>query len=116
MAVRRGQWQKNGKNINACEVWIWRKMQRISWTEKKTNENVRMEIGIEEDETLQQTAIRRKLGCFWTCYEIRWIGKRNYAGMRREKEEERAKKEKTGMKLAELYRRRDEGKETTEKA
>jgi len=36
--------------------------------------------------------------------------------MRREKEEERAKKEKTGMKLAELYRRRDEGKETTEKA
>ena len=27
-------------------------MQRISWTEKKTNESVRMEIGIEEDETL----------------------------------------------------------------
>ena len=29
--------------------------------EKKTNESVRMEIGIEEDETLQQTALRRKL-------------------------------------------------------
>ena len=41
-------------------------MQRISWTEKKTNESVglRMEIGIEEDETLQQTALRRKLGFF----------------------------------------------------
>ena len=39
-------------------------MQRISWTEKKTNESVRLEIGIEEDETLQQTAIRRKLGFF----------------------------------------------------
>src|SRR6218665_3245784 len=26
------------KKINACEMWIWRKMQRISWTEKKTNE------------------------------------------------------------------------------
>ena len=39
-------------------------MQRISWTEKKTNESVglRMEIGIEEEETLQQTALRRKLG------------------------------------------------------
>jgi len=38
-------------------------MQRISRTEKKTNENVRMEIGI-EDETLQQIAIRRKLRFF----------------------------------------------------
>src|SRR6218665_891985 len=45
-------------------MWIWRKMQRISWTEKKTNESVRVEIGIEEDETLQQTALRRKLGFF----------------------------------------------------
>ena|SRR6218665_372343 len=44
---------KMEKKINACEMWIWRKMQRISWTEKKTNESVRMEIGIEEDETLQ---------------------------------------------------------------
>src|SRR6218665_3037974 len=39
-------------------------MQRISWTEKKTNESVRIEIGIEEDETLQQIALRRKLGFF----------------------------------------------------
>ena len=38
-------------------------MQRISWTEKKTK-SVRMEIGIEEDETQQQTALRRKLGFF----------------------------------------------------
>ena len=39
-------------------------MQRISGTEKKTNESVRMEIGIEEDETLQQTVLRRKLRFF----------------------------------------------------
>ena len=32
--------------------------------EKKTNESVHMEFGIEEDETLQQTALRRKLGFF----------------------------------------------------
>src|SRR6218665_3709417 len=56
--------KKMGKKINACEMWIWRKMQRISWTEKKTNESVHMEIGIEEDEMLQQTAIRRKLRFF----------------------------------------------------
>jgi len=45
------------------KVFKQRKMQRISWTEKKTNESVCMEIGIEE-ETLQQTALRRKLGFF----------------------------------------------------
>src|ERR1700733_13968930 len=50
--------------INACEMWIWRKMQRISWMEKKTNEEVRLKIGVENDETLQQMAIRRKLGLF----------------------------------------------------
>src|SRR6218665_3347897 len=50
--------KKMEKKINACEMWIWRKMQRITWTEKKTNESVRMEIGIEENETLQQTALR----------------------------------------------------------
>ena len=55
---------KMGKKINAYEMWLWRKMQRISWTEKKTNESVHMVIGIEEDETLQQTALRRKLGFF----------------------------------------------------
>jgi len=51
------------KKVNACEMWIWKKMQRISWTEKNTNESIRLEIGI-EDEMLQQTAIRRKLGFF----------------------------------------------------
>src|SRR6218665_1672328 len=56
--------KENGKKINACEMWIWRKMQRISWMEKKINESVCVEIGIEEDETSQQTAIRRKLGFF----------------------------------------------------
>jgi len=52
------------KKINACEMWIWRKMLRISWTEKRTNESVREELGIERDETLQQTATWRKLSYF----------------------------------------------------
>ena len=58
------------------------------------NESVRMEIGIEEEETLQQTALRRKLWILWTCYAIRWIGKRNDDGIRRWKEEKRTTKEK----------------------
>ena len=28
--------KKMEKKINTCEMWIWRKMQRISWMEKKT--------------------------------------------------------------------------------
>ena len=52
--------KKMGKKINACEMWIWRKMQRISWTEKRTDW-VRMAAGIEKDETLQQTVLRAKL-------------------------------------------------------
>ena len=66
-------------------------MQTISLKEKKTNESVRMENGI-EDETLQQTEIRRK--GFWTCYAVRWIGKMNDAGIRRRKMEKRATKDK----------------------
>src|SRR6218665_3077041 len=81
--------KKMEKKINACEMWIWRKMQRISWTEKKTNESVHMEIGIEEDETLQQTALRRKLGFLGHVMRSDWLEKgmmlafRNGRGRRR---------------------------------
>ena len=59
--------KKIGKKINACEMWIWRKMQRISWTEKRTITTgcaLRMSIGIEKEETLQQTVLRAKLRFF----------------------------------------------------
>ena len=52
------------RKINAGEMWIWRKMLRISWTEKRTNESVRAELEIEREETLQQTATWRKLSYF----------------------------------------------------
>jgi len=45
-------------------MWIWRKMLRISWTEKRTNESVRKELGIEKEETLKQSATKRKL-CYF---------------------------------------------------
>src|SRR6218665_1160616 len=77
--------------------------ERISWTEKKTNESVRLEIGIEEDETLQQTALRRKLGFFGL--EKRMMlahgdGRRRRGRPRRKWMDEIH--EVTGMKLAEL--------------
>jgi len=69
-------------------------MQRISWTKKKTNENVRMKIEIEEDETLQQTAIRRKLEFCGHVMRSEGLKKRNDADMRRGKKEEMATKKK----------------------
>src|SRR6218665_2717236 len=64
--------------LHDCETWTMTKrlekrsthvrcgyggrLQRISRAEKRTNESVRVKIGIEEDGRLQQTAIRRKLG------------------------------------------------------
>ena len=33
------------KKIDACEMWIWRRMLRVSWIEKRTNESILMEIG-----------------------------------------------------------------------
>src|SRR6218665_1257222 len=99
--------KKMEKKINACEMWIWRKMQRISWMEKKTNESVRMEIGIEE-EALQQTALRRKLGFFGHVMRSDEKGmKLAHGDGRRRRGRPRRKwmneiHEVTGMKLAEL--------------
>jgi len=111
--------KEDGKNVNACEMWIWRKTERISWMEKKAKESVRMEIAI-EDETLQQTAIRRKLGFFGHVMQSDGLEK----GMMLACREERRRRgqpqrrwmdeihEVTGMKLAELRDR----KETMEKS
>src|SRR5688572_11306642 len=90
----------------------WKKMQRISWTEKRTNDWVRMDIGIEKEETLQQTVPRAKLKFFgqWTCHAIRRIGKGNDASIWRGKEKQGRPRKKwmdeihevTRMNLAEL--------------
>src|SRR6218665_3965757 len=95
-----------------CEFQITfgKEVQRISWTEKKTNESVRMEIGIEEDETLQQTALRRKLGFFGHVMRSDGLEKRMmlaYGDGRRRRGRPRRIwmdeiHEVTGMKLAEL--------------
>jgi len=35
------------KRLEACEMWIWRRMEKISWTEHITNEEVLAGIGDE---------------------------------------------------------------------
>jgi hypothetical protein len=98
------------KKINACEMWIWRKMLRISWTEKRTNESVREELGIEREETLQQTATWRKLSYFGHVMRSNGLEKelmtacgegRRRCGRPRKKWLDEVQ-EKSGMKLEEL--------------
>src|SRR6218665_809811 len=91
-------------------VLFSRRCKRISGTEKKTNASVRMEIGIEEDETLQQTALRRKLGFFGHVMRSDGLEKGMmlaHGDGRRRRGRPRTKwmdeiHEVTGMKLAEL--------------
>ena len=49
------------KKIEAFEMWIWRKMERISWTEKITNEEILRRVG--ESRTMMMTIVRRKKNC-----------------------------------------------------
>ena len=46
------------KRIEALEMWIWRRMERISWTEKITNEEVLRRVG--EKRSMVETIVRRK--------------------------------------------------------
>jgi hypothetical protein len=50
------------KKLDVTEMWMWRRMLRISWTEKRTNESVLEEIG--EELTLQCRASEQKLSYF----------------------------------------------------
>src|ERR1700733_13050358 len=53
------------KKIDACEMWIWRRMLRVSWTEKRTNVSILQEIGqLRGNLTLGQRAARQKLMFF----------------------------------------------------
>jgi len=37
------------KMIEALEMWIWRRIMRVSWTNRKTNEWVREQVGVSEE-------------------------------------------------------------------
>src|SRR6218665_1069352 len=56
------------KKIDASEMWIWRRMQRVSWTEKRTNESILMEIGHARGNmsamSLRQRAAKQKMMFF----------------------------------------------------
>ena len=51
------------KRIEAFEMWIWRRMEKVSWTEKKTNEEILKSV--QERRCLMERVIRTKK---------KWIG------------------------------------------
>src|SRR5579864_9188892 len=45
--------------LNAFEMWVWRRMEKVSWQDKKTNEEVLTAVG-EERYFVQAIAKRKK--------------------------------------------------------
>ena len=48
------------KRLEAFEMWCWRRMLRVSWTERRTNESILEEIGKQRE--LMRTIKKRQLG------------------------------------------------------
>jgi len=53
--------------VTAFEVWVWRRMLKISWTEWKTNKWIPEKIGIPEEKGILEQIKHRKLSkyCHW---------------------------------------------------
>jgi len=40
MGVKRGLYKEDIRRLEAFEMWIWRRMMKVSWTEHKTNKEL----------------------------------------------------------------------------
>ena len=47
--------------LQSLEIWVWRRVFRISWTERKTNKWVRERIGVKEEDGIVKQIKRREL-------------------------------------------------------
>ena len=47
--------------IEAFEMWLWRRILRVSWTEHRTNEWVREQVGVQGESRLLPEVKRRKI-------------------------------------------------------
>jgi len=56
--------------LNAFEMWTWRRMERVSWKDKKSNEEVLKDVG--EDRKLVELIVRRKKN--WIGHIVRGNG------------------------------------------
>ena len=56
--------------LKAFEMWIWRRMEGVSWRDKKSNEQVLQDVG--EERSLVQTVVKRKKS--WIGHVLRGEG------------------------------------------
>ena len=49
------------RRLEAFEMWIWRQMEKVSWKDKKTNEEVLTTVG--EERSLIRVKRNRKKNC-----------------------------------------------------
>jgi len=47
--------------INAFEMWLWRRVINVKWTERKTNEWVREQVGVTEERGMLNEVKMRKI-------------------------------------------------------
>ena len=40
MEAKRGLYKKDIRRLETFEIWIWRRMMKVPWTEHKTNEEI----------------------------------------------------------------------------
>ena len=70
--------KKERKKIDAFELWTWRKILRVPWSEKRTNFSVLEEV--KPKISLEAAILRLKLRYFWPRYESgRVTGAGHYA-------------------------------------
>src|SRR6218665_1453696 len=78
-------------------MWIWRRMLRVSWTEKRTNESVLMEIGLRTCKrryVAETEGSKTEVDGLWPPYESKWYGNGKWhVGMRRGKKKKRSSDE-----------------------
>jgi len=49
------------KMIEALEMYIWRRIMRVGWTERKTNEWVREQVGVSKERSVLAEVRKRKI-------------------------------------------------------
>ena len=52
------------KMIDAFEMWLWRRVLKVKWTEKRTNEWVRRQAGVQAQQGMLQEVRKRKIRKF----------------------------------------------------
>ena len=74
------------KKLEAAEMWCYRRMMRMSWVKRVSNEQILEMVGTESDDHQKKTA-----KVCWTCGEKRRAGK---VGARRKDQREKTKRKK----------------------